>query len=74
MIPLKTKYPQIAEKMLIEAVLQKQVPSGKLPIDVHVVVNNVGTIAGIGGCLNSGNRSSDSCNGDRTRASSALQT
>ena len=47
-IPLKTKYPQGAEKMLIEAVLQKQVPSGKLPIDVHVVVNNVGTIAGIG--------------------------
>ena len=47
-VPLVTKYPQGAEKMLIEAVLHRQVPSGKLPIDVHVVVNNVGTIAGIG--------------------------
>ena len=47
-VPLKTKYPQGAEKMLIEAVLHRQVPSGKLPIDVHVLVNNVGTIAGIG--------------------------
>jgi H+/Na+-translocating ferredoxin:NAD+ oxidoreductase subunit C len=47
-IDLKTKYPQGAEKMLIDAVLDREVPSGKLPIDVHVVVNNVGTIAGIG--------------------------
>ena len=34
--------------MLIEAVLHKEVPSGKLPIDVEVVVNNVGTVAGVG--------------------------
>lgn len=47
-IDLKTKYPQGAEKMLIDAVLNREVPSGKLPIDVQVVVNNVGTIAGIG--------------------------
>jgi len=47
-IDLQTKYPQGAEKMLIDAVLREEVPSGKLPIDVHVVVNNVGTIAGIG--------------------------
>ncbi len=47
-VPLKTKYPQGAEKMLIEAVLHREVPSGKLPIDVQVIVNNVGTIAGIG--------------------------
>ena len=47
-IDLKTKYPQGAEKMLIDAVLNQEVPSGKLPIDVEVVVNNVGTIAGIG--------------------------
>lgn len=47
-IDLKTKYPQGAEKMLIDAVLRREVPSGKLPIDVQVVVNNVGTIAGIG--------------------------
>ena len=47
-IPLETKYPQGAEKMLIKAVLDREVPSGKLPIDVQVVVSNVGTAAGIG--------------------------
>ncbi len=47
-VPLKTKYPQGAEKMLIEAVLHREVPSGRLPIDVEVVVNNVGTVAAIG--------------------------
>jgi len=47
-IGLPTKYPQGAEKMLTEAVLHKEIPSGKLPIDIHVVINNVGTVAGIG--------------------------
>lgn len=48
LVPLETKYPQGAEKMLITAILKRDVPSGKLPIDIHVVVQNVGTIAGIG--------------------------
>lgn len=47
-IPLETKYPQGAEKMLTDAVLHREIPSGKLPIDSHVVINNVGTVAGIG--------------------------
>lgn len=47
-IPLETKYPQGAEKMLITAALQREVPSGRLPIDAQVVVSNIGTIAGIG--------------------------
>ena len=47
-IPLKVKYPQGAEKMLTEAVLNKEIPSGKLPIDIEVIINNVGTVAGIG--------------------------
>lgn len=47
-VALQVKYPQGAEKMLIEAVLQREVPSGKLPIDAEVVVNNVGTAGGIG--------------------------
>ncbi|MFC1581787.1 electron transport complex subunit RsxC [Candidatus Neomarinimicrobiota bacterium] len=42
-LSLKTKYPQGAEKMLIQAVLKRQVPTGGLPMDVGVVVNNVGT-------------------------------
>ena len=40
---LKVKYPQGAEKNLIEAVLNREVPAGGLPMDVGVVVNNVGT-------------------------------
>ncbi|KAA3620150.1 MAG: electron transport complex subunit RsxC [Calditrichaeota bacterium] len=47
-VPLETKYPQGAEKMLTEAVLKREIPSGKLPIDIQVVVNNVGTVAAIG--------------------------
>ena len=47
-LPLKTKYPQGAEKMLITAVLHREVPRGRLPIDVQVMVSNVGTVAGIG--------------------------
>ena len=43
-IPLKLKYPQGAEKMLIDAILKRQVPAGGLPMDVGVVVNNVGTV------------------------------
>lgn len=41
--PLKVKYPQGAEKQLINAVTGRRVPSGKLPIDVGCVVSNVGT-------------------------------
>ncbi len=38
-----TKYPQGAEKVLIKALLNREVPSGGLPMDVGVVVSNVGT-------------------------------
>ena len=41
--PLKLKYPQGAEKQLINAITGRRVPSGKLPIDVGCVVSNVGT-------------------------------
>jgi electron transport complex protein RnfC len=41
--PLKVKYPQGAEKMLIKAAINREVPTGGLPLDVGVVVNNVGT-------------------------------
>ncbi len=42
-VPLKVKYPQGAEKQLIKALLNRSVPSGGLPMDVKVVVQNVGT-------------------------------
>jgi electron transport complex protein RnfC len=41
--PLKVKYPQGGEKQLIKATIGREVPSGKLPIEVGAVVNNVGT-------------------------------
>lgn len=41
--PLKVQYPQGGEKQLIKAVLNREVPSGGLPIDVGVVVFNVGS-------------------------------
>lgn len=40
---LKTKYPQGAEKQLIKALLNREVPRGGLPMDVGCVVQNVGT-------------------------------
>jgi len=40
---LKVKYPQGAEKQLIKAAINREVPSGKLPIEVGCVVQNVGT-------------------------------
>ncbi len=41
--PLKVKYPQGAEKQLIKALTGREVPSGRLPLDVGAVVHNVGT-------------------------------
>lgn len=40
---LKVKYPQGGEKQLIKALTGREVPSGKLPISVGCIVNNVGT-------------------------------
>lgn len=45
--PLNVKYPQGAEKMLIKAVFGVEVPAGKLPIDMDIVVNNVATVASL---------------------------
>jgi H+/Na+-translocating ferredoxin:NAD+ oxidoreductase subunit C len=46
-VPLEVKYPQGAEKMMIDAILQKEVPSGGLPLDLEIVVQNVGTAAAL---------------------------
>lgn len=40
---LKVKYPQGGEKQLVKSLINKDVPSGGLPIDVHAVVQNVST-------------------------------
>ncbi len=46
-LPLTVKYPQGAEKMLIHAVTGVEVPSGRLPVSVGVVVQNVGSVSAI---------------------------
>jgi electron transport complex protein RnfC len=44
---LEIKYPQGAEKMLIKAIKNREVPSKGLPMDVSVVVQNIGTALAI---------------------------
>lgn len=53
-VPLKVKYPQGAEKMMITAILGDEVPSGKLPLDLGVLVVNVGTTRAISEYFRSG--------------------
>lgn len=40
---LQMKYPQGDEKQLLKATLDREIPSGKLPLDVGAVVCNMGT-------------------------------
>lgn len=44
---LEVKYPQGAEKQLIDALLGREVPTASLPMDIGVVVQNVGTAAAV---------------------------
>lgn len=44
---LEVKYPQGSEKQLIKAILKREVPINGLPMDVGVIVHNVGTIYAI---------------------------
>lgn len=48
---MKTKYPQGAEKMMIKALLNREVPSGGYPSSVGVSVFNVATLAQLGALL-----------------------
>ena len=53
-VPLAVKYPQGAEKQLIFAVTGKEVPSGGLPMDIGVAVQNVSTAAAVTDAVVSG--------------------
>lgn len=46
-VALPTKYPQGAEKMLIKVLTNREVPTGGLPMDVGIVVQNVGTTVAV---------------------------
>lgn len=53
-LPLKSSYPQGAEKVLIKACTGRAVPVGKLPADVGCVVMNVASVAFIAEYLKTG--------------------
>ncbi|NLX87191.1 MAG: electron transport complex subunit RsxC [Clostridiales bacterium] len=53
-VTLKAKYPQGAEKQLIKACTGREVPSGGLPMDSGVIVNNVGTAAALACAIDTG--------------------
>ncbi len=53
-VELPCRYPTGAEKTLIESVTGKEVPSGGLPLDVGILVSNVGTSAAVHDCLTTG--------------------
>ncbi|MCT4606674.1 MAG: electron transport complex subunit RsxC [Marinisporobacter sp.] len=53
-VGLRTKYPQGAEKQLIYACTKREVPSGGLPMEAGVIVNNVATSAAIGDAIKTG--------------------
>lgn len=44
---LEVKYPQGAEKMLIKAVAGREVPARGLPMDIGVIVQNIGTAVAV---------------------------
>jgi electron transport complex protein RnfC len=46
-VKVHTKYPQGSEKHLIYAATEKEVPSGKLPIDIGCMVYNIDSIVAI---------------------------
>ncbi len=51
---LPTKYPSGGEKQLIQLLLNKEVPSGGLPIDIGVLMHNVGTCFAIADAIFTG--------------------
>ncbi|HXK57175.1 MAG TPA: electron transport complex subunit RsxC [Gammaproteobacteria bacterium] len=52
--PLRVKYPQGAEKMLIKSIFGREVPAGGLPRDLGMVVNNVGSVLAVADWFESG--------------------
>lgn len=53
-VALETKYSQGAEKQVIKSALNREVPSGGLPMDVGVVVNNAATAFAVANAILTG--------------------
>lgn len=53
-VPLAVRYPQGAEKQLIKAAVNREVPSGMLPFEVGCLVSNVHTVFSLACAFQSG--------------------
>lgn len=53
-LPLKARYPQGAEKVLVQACTGRKVPAGKLPADVGCLVMNVTSVAFLANYMKTG--------------------
>lgn len=53
-LPLKSRYPQGAEKVLVQACTGRRIPAGKLPSDVGCLVMNVTSVAFLANYLKTG--------------------
>ncbi|HJB38389.1 MAG TPA: electron transport complex subunit RsxC [Candidatus Acutalibacter ornithocaccae] len=53
-LPLKSRYPQGAEKVLVQACTGRKVPAGKLPADVGCLVMNVGSLSFLASYMRTG--------------------
>jgi len=53
-VALEVKYPQGAEKLLIDAIFGERVPAGGLPLDIGFLVNSVGTTVALADLVDRG--------------------
>ena len=53
-LPLLSRYPQGAEKVLVQACTNRRIPAGKLPADVGCLVMNITSVAFLAGYLKTG--------------------
>jgi electron transport complex protein RnfC len=53
-VVIPTKYPAGSEKQLIQVITQQEVPSNGLPIDIGIVMHNVGTAYAVGRAIKHG--------------------
>lgn len=53
-VALRVKYPQGAEKLVIDAIFGERVPAGGLPLDLRILVNNVATTAALADLMDRG--------------------
>lgn len=54
LIVIPTRYPAGSEKQLIQVITHQQVPHNKLPIDIGIVMHNIGTAYAVGRAINQG--------------------